>query len=116
MTDQNASPFFMAFIQQQEFVGLLGLGKLADPTTGKAEVDLDKTRYAIGMLEMMEQKSSGNLAEAESRQLRHTLTSLRLNFVEEAQRAEATDGSPSGPPATEGESGSKAAEAPGGGE
>ena len=116
MTAQNTSPFFMAFIQQQEFVGLLGLGKLADPTTGKAEVDLDKTRYAIGMLEMMEQKTSGNLAEAESRQLRQTLTSLRINFVEEAQRTEAAAGGPGNPSAPEAEAGSAPPEAPGEGE
>ncbi len=105
----------MAFIQQQEFVGLLGLGKLADPTTGKAEVDLDKTRYAIGMLEMMEQKTSGNLAEAETQQLRRTLTSLRLNFVEEAQRAEAAAAGESEPAPPQGEADSAATDAPGGG-
>ncbi len=113
MTAQNTRAFFMAFIQQQEFVGLLGLGKLADPTTGKAEVDLDKTRYAIGMLEMMEERTTGNLAEEESRQLRHTLTSLRINFVEEAERADAAAADPGKPAASEGETGSAAGTASG---
>ncbi len=87
MAAESSSPFLMALLQQQEFIGLLGLGKLADPSTGEAKVDLDKTRYAIGMLEMLELKTTGNLSEAEGRQLRQVLTSLRLNFVEEAQRA-----------------------------
>jgi hypothetical protein len=107
MTDGNASPYLLALIQQQEFIGLLGLGKLADPSTGEAKVDLDKTRYAIGMLEMLEQKTAGNLEDAERRQLRQVLTTMRLNFVEEARRGPAAGAAGGGAP------GGKGAEAPG---
>jgi hypothetical protein len=92
MTTGNTSPFLLALLQQQEFIGMLGLGKIADPSTGEATVDLDKTRYAIGMLEMLEQKTAGNLSDSERQQIRQVLTTLRLNFVEEARRASAATG------------------------
>ena len=98
MTAENSSPFLMALLQQQEFIGLLGLGKLADPSTGEAQVDLDKTRYAIGMLEMLEHKTTGNLSDGEHQQLRQVLTSLRLNFVEEVQRASSSKDAPGASP------------------
>ena len=82
MTNQNANAYLLAVIQQQEFLGMMGLGKLADPTSGEAQVDLDKTRYAIGVLEMLEEKTAGNLHQVEEQNLRRVLTALRLNFVE----------------------------------
>lgn len=112
MTAGNSSPFLMALLQQQEFIGLLGLGKLADPSTGEPNVDLDKTRYAIAMLEMLEQKTTGNLSDSERQQLRQVLTSLRLNFVEEAQRASSGAATSSTAPEGQEPGASGAAEAP----
>jgi len=85
MEQGKADPFLLAIIQQQEFLGMLGLGKIADPTSGETTKDLDKTRYAIGVLQMLETKTEGHLEEIEQRELQRVLTALRLNFVEEAK-------------------------------
>ena len=74
-----------------DMVGLFGsqammaLGKLANPVTGKAEKNLDAARMFIDLLEMLERKTTGNLAPDEAKVLKATLTDLRLMFVDEAK-------------------------------
>lgn len=87
MAGEEANQFFLALLAQHEFLGLVGLGKIADPSTNKAEVDLQKTRVAIGTLSVLEEKTRGQLTSVEERELRRILTGLRLNYVEELARA-----------------------------
>jgi hypothetical protein len=87
MASAEANQFFLALLAQQEFLGLVGLGKLADPVRQEAEVDLQKTRVAIGTLSALEEKTRGQLTTIEERELRRILTGLRLNYVEELNRA-----------------------------
>jgi hypothetical protein len=86
MSSQAFDHRFAALLAQYEALGLIGLGKLADPTTGQPHADLGRARAAIEMLQMVEAKTRGNLAEPEERELRRVLTTLRLNYVEEARR------------------------------
>ncbi|MBD3236610.1 MAG: DUF1844 domain-containing protein [Candidatus Eisenbacteria bacterium] len=92
MTETQPDQFFLALLAQNEYLGLVGLGKIQDPATEKSEVDLQKTVVAIGTLEMIERKSRGNLVPEEERELRRILTTLRLNYVEESKREEAGGG------------------------
>ena len=62
---------------------MIALGKLANPATGKAEKNLPAARLFIDMLEMIENKTRGNLTPDETKLLQSTLTDLRLMFVEE---------------------------------
>lgn len=106
MSAQNANPYFLAMVQQHELIGMLGLGKIADPASGETKVELEKVQYAIGTLEMLEQKTRGHLVETEQQVLRRVLTTLRLNFVE------AAEGQGSESQATQNETESRDADAP----
>jgi len=64
---------------------MIGLGKLANPATGKAEKNLPVARLFIDSLEMLERKTAGNLTPDETKVLHATLTDLRLMFVEESK-------------------------------
>lgn len=75
---------------------MAGLGQFPHPLTGKQQVDLDQARYAIDMLEMLAEKTKGNLAPAEETGLRELLHQLRMSFV--AVRSTAA---PVPPPAAE---------------
>lgn len=88
-----------------DMVGLFGtqamiaLGKLANPATGKAEKNMAAARLFIDTLEMLEQKTKGNLNSDETKVLQATLTDLRLMFVEESkapQEPAKTEEPPSG--------------------
>ncbi|MBE7560875.1 DUF1844 domain-containing protein [bacterium] len=65
---------------------LYGLGAIADPQSGKTEVNLPLARYTIDILGLLEEKTRGNLTQEESALLADTLTQLRLTFVDVAEK------------------------------
>jgi hypothetical protein len=50
----------------------------------KREPDLELARYNIDMLEMIEQKTKGNLTEEEKEVMTNTLNQLRMGYVKVA--------------------------------
>lgn len=74
------------------------MGKIKNPLTDKIERDLAAAKNSIDILEMLREKSRGNLSQDEGRLLTQVLQELRLNYVDEANK-------PAPPPAdTEGKS------------
>lgn len=61
------------------------LGGYPDPQTGQSMVALDLAKLHIDMLAVLEEKTKGNLTEAESKLLLRALQELRLEFVEVAR-------------------------------
>lgn len=64
------------------------LGGYPDPQTGQAMVALDLAKLHIDMLAVLEEKTKGNLTEAESKLLTRALQELRMEFVEVARAVE----------------------------
>lgn len=62
---------------------LYHLGLVADPQTGKSgPKDLRLARHSIDTLELLEEKTQGNLSQEEASLLSNLLTELRMRFVE----------------------------------
>lgn len=61
---------------------LMYLGAFPDPETGKAIVSLDYARFHIDLLEVLEQKTRGNLTAEEERDMQQALSELRMRYVE----------------------------------
>lgn len=64
---------------------IMGLGVMADKKTGGVIVDLEGSRFAIDLLDILEQKTKGNLNEEEAAELKQILGDLRTRFVQIAQ-------------------------------
>jgi len=62
------------------------LGKIPDPATGKQIKNLQQTDQIIKILEMLREKTRGNLTAEESRILESTIADLQLNYVEEMEK------------------------------
>ncbi|MBC8464746.1 MAG: DUF1844 domain-containing protein [Bacteroidetes bacterium] len=62
------------------------LGKIENPVTGKVERNLEKAQQAIDMLEMLKEKTEGNLSDDLSKTQEMMLSELRLNFVDETNK------------------------------
>ena len=60
---------------------MAGLGQLPHPMSGKFEANPAAARYAIDMLEMLAEKTKGNLTPSEEQGLRELLHQLRMAFV-----------------------------------
>jgi hypothetical protein len=64
------------------------MGKIANPVTGKIERNLDQARFSIDTIEMLRNKTRGNLSSELEKLLDSTLTNLRMNYVEEAGKGD----------------------------
>ena len=82
------------------FIGLLlsltqsayiSLGKVPDPMSGKIERNLDQASQTIDLLAALQEKTKGNLKDEEKQFLEHSLSELRLNYVDELKKPAETD-------------------------
>jgi hypothetical protein len=60
----------------------LFLGQIPNPKTGEAEINLDLARMFIDQLEMIQEKTRGNLTTEETTVLRNALSNLQMAYVE----------------------------------
>ncbi|MDA9778123.1 DUF1844 domain-containing protein [Rubripirellula sp.] len=58
------------------------LGHFPDPQTGKTTTNKPYAKYTIDTLDLLSQKTAGNLSEDESKMLSQTLHSLRMAYIE----------------------------------
>lgn len=86
--DQQDQLLFMMLIQQHQQIGMMGLGKLQNPATDKIEKDLASAKYAIDTLNVIDKYTKGNLPQELKGFLDQVLTTLRLNYADEAAKEE----------------------------
>ena len=60
----------------------LFLGQIPNPKTGEPEVNLDLARMFIDQLEMIQEKTRGNLTNEEAKVLSNALSNLQMAYVE----------------------------------
>ncbi len=73
---------FSSFLLSLYSSGLVQLGKVEDPSTGKKSKNFELARHTIDMIAMLEEKTKGNLTEDEKNLLKALLTEIRIAFVE----------------------------------
>ena len=74
----------------------ISLGKVKSPVSDKLERNLEQATYYIDLLDMLQTKMKGNLSEWEEQYIIHSLSELKLNFIEEQKKGdEAKDDSQS---------------------
>jgi hypothetical protein len=60
---------------------LVALGQVPNPLTNKAELQPEQAKYLIDTLEVLQQKTKGNLAPAEQQLIDSILHQMRMLFV-----------------------------------
>jgi len=73
---------FMHLVSMLAMSAIQQMGKLVDPGTGKAEINLEAAQSTIDMLDMLFTKTKNNLDADEEKLMKDTLASLKINFVE----------------------------------
>jgi len=80
---------FSTFLLSLGTSALVQLGEAPDPTLGgERGTDLAGAKQTIDLLGLLEEKTRGNLEEAEQHLLSNLLADLRLRFVHARQNAE----------------------------
>ncbi len=72
---------FSAFVMSLNTSVLFHLGEIVDPATGERVVDLELARHGIDTLELIQNKTKGNLSSDEEEMLKNILYDIKLRFV-----------------------------------
>jgi hypothetical protein len=73
---------FIELVMMNAQQAALCLGQMAHPSTGKAEVNLEAAKMFIDHLEIIKEKTRGNLSKDEEKILTSVLSELQLAFVQ----------------------------------
>ncbi|MFC1849980.1 DUF1844 domain-containing protein [candidate division CSSED10-310 bacterium] len=60
---------------------LISMGRISNPVTNKADIDLDQAQVTIEMVAMLKEKTVGNLDELEQKFIESQLAELRFAFT-----------------------------------
>ncbi len=74
-------PLFGEFVLELATNAMMMLGLIEHPQYGRLPPDIEGGRHYIDILAMLMDKTKGNLAPTEERQLQETVASLRMQFV-----------------------------------
>jgi hypothetical protein len=88
MSEEKAplpSPDFSFFCYSMGSQAMMHLGLAPNPMTGETEPDLTQAKYTIDLLEMLKEKTEGNLTEDEGKNLMSLLFDLRMRYVERSR-------------------------------
>lgn len=82
MTTPQPPMTFETFVLSLGTATLVALGEMENPVTKKKDKDLDAAKQHIDLLEMLLQKTTGNLTEQEQKLLSEVLYTTRMKFVQ----------------------------------
>ena len=85
--DKLPPPSFNLLVATFASQAAVAFGQVPNPIDGKTEVRIELGRHAIDMLDILEQKTKGNLTADEGKFLEDVLHQLRLAFVEAMKKA-----------------------------
>ena len=85
---QTKDELFLHLVFMFQTAALQQMGKLINPVTQKIEKNLEQAKYSIDILEVIQEKTKGNLNEGESKFLDNVLFELRMNYLEEQKKDE----------------------------
>lgn len=72
---------FSTFILSLSTSALVHLGELPDPMTNKKEVNLQLAKQTISIIEMLKEKTRGNLSGEEEKLMNNVLYDVRLKYI-----------------------------------
>jgi len=72
---------FTTLIMSLNTSALFHLGEMTDPETGQAGNDLVLAKHTISTLQLLKDKTKGNLTDKEDELIGHVLADLKLRYV-----------------------------------
>jgi hypothetical protein len=88
MTQDKNSQLFLSLIYSFQMQAMMQMGKLKNPLTEKTEKELEAAQITIEMLDMLKEKTKGNVSDDEKQFLDQVISDLKLNYVEEKNKTE----------------------------
>ena len=83
---QKHTQLFFYLLSSFEMSALIQMGKIKNPATDKLEKDLFQAQLSIDIIDMMKEKTKGNLSDDEQKFLDNMIAQLKLNYVDELEK------------------------------
>jgi hypothetical protein len=81
--ENQPNPILMQLIMSMQTAAWSQLGKIASPVSGKIERNLDEAKFSIDILNMLQEKTAGNLTDEEKKILDNAVYTLQMNYIDE---------------------------------
>jgi len=75
-------PSFSMIVSSFVVQALIALGEMENPVDGKRMRDLEAAKFSIDMLQVLGDKTTGNLDDNEKKMLESALYDLRMRYVQ----------------------------------
>ena len=86
MPEDNNTVLFAHLVLMFQGACMQHLGKVKSPVSDAIERDLPQAQAMIDLLEMLQQKTKGNLSKEEETFLTTIVKDLKLNYVDEVSK------------------------------
>lgn len=77
---------FATFILSLSSSAMLHFGDIEDPVSGKKERNLQGAKQTIDMIDMLKEKTKGNLTKEEEMLIENVLYELKIRYVDESKK------------------------------
>jgi len=84
MDDKNTELLFTQLVMQNQQMAMISLGKVKYPVSNTLDKNLEYAKLSIDTLDMLAQKTKGDLSEYEEKLLTETVNQLKIFYVEES--------------------------------
>ena len=82
----DESPGFETLVSYLSTTAMFQLGLIPGPAGERIPADMPNAKRTVDLLEVLQEKTQGNLSASESRMLEDVLYELRMTFVEMQKR------------------------------
>lgn len=86
MSQQLPDASFETIVSTFATQAAVALGQIPNPITNKAETDLEQAKFAIDLLQLLDEKTKGNRDEAEDKFLHDCLYQLRMVYIDQSAK------------------------------
>jgi len=87
--EEKNEVLFGSLVMMFHAAGMQQMGKVKNPVSDKVERNLEAAQMSIDILDMLQEKTKGNLSADEEKFLRSMVQELKLNYVDEVSKDQA---------------------------
>ena len=91
MDEKNTAQLSMHLVLQNQQMCMISLGKVKNPVSDTLDKNLEYAKLSIDTLDMLIQKTKGNLSKYEEKLLAETVNQLKIFYVEEAGKEKSAE-------------------------
>lgn len=85
-TNEKSQILFTQLISSLHGAALMQLGKMKNPVTGTVDRNIEQAEKTIEMLDLLKEKTKGNLNAEEESLITSVISQVKMNFVEEKSK------------------------------